>query len=144
MYYRIFNAPLLGWLFRLANAIPIAPANENREMMCRAFDEIDTALEKGHIVCLFPEGKLTADGEVDRFRKGIERIVARRPVPVVPLALKGLWRSWFSRRRGKALSGLPGNFRGSIELVAGPALAGNQVTAGELETIVRELRGPEQ
>jgi hypothetical protein len=144
MYYRIFNAPLLGWLFRLANAIPIAPANENREMMCRAFDEIDTALEKGHIVCLFPEGKLTADGEVDRFRKGIERIVARWPVPVVPLALKGLWRSWFSRRRGKALSGLPGNFRGSIELVAGPALAGNKVTAGELETIVRELRGPEQ
>jgi len=141
MYHRIYNAPWVGWIFRLANAIPIAPANEDRQLMLKAFEEIDHALEKGHIVCVFPEGKLTADGEIDRFRKGIERIVKNRPVPVVPLALKGLWNTWFSRRKGSAMRGLPGYFRGHIELIAGPALMGEAVTAPGLETIVRELRG---
>jgi 1-acyl-sn-glycerol-3-phosphate acyltransferase len=141
MYHKIFNAPVVGRVFKMANAIPIAPANEDRAMMKKAFDEIDTALTKGHIVCIFPEGKLTKDGEVDKFRRGIERIVSNNAVPVIPLALKGLWNSWFSRRRGAAMSGLPGYFRGNIELVAGSPVPADQVSASHLESMVKNLRG---
>ena len=141
MYHKIFNAPIAGILFRMANAIPIAPAAEDKQLMLQAFEEIDRALEKGHVICIFPEGRLTADGEINRFQKGIERILARRPVPVVPIALRGLWRSWFSRRRGSALSGLPSYFRGTIELVAGAVMNGSEVTAAGLEATVRDLRG---
>ncbi|MEZ5519331.1 MAG: MFS transporter [Gammaproteobacteria bacterium] len=144
MYHRIFNAPFAGRIFRMANAIPIAPASEDRKLMKKAFEDIDQALARGQIVCLFPEGKLTSDGELDHFRKGIEHIVARRPVPVVPLALKGLWNSWFSRRKGRAMAGLPGYFRGTVELVAGAAVDPHDVSAGSLEVMVRELRGNRQ
>ena len=144
MHHKIFNAPFVGRVFKMANAIPIAPANEDRGMMKSAFEEIDKALTKGHIVCLFPEGKLTKDGEVDKFRRGIERIVSKNAVPVIPLALKGLWQSWFSRRRGSAMSGLPGYFRGKVELVAGEPVLADQVSALGLEAMVRSLRGEAQ
>jgi 1-acyl-sn-glycerol-3-phosphate acyltransferase len=141
MYHKIFNAPVVGRFFKMANAIPIAPANEDRQIMRSAFDEIQLALEKGHMVCIFPEGKLTADGEINSFRRGIEKIVNATNVPIVPLALKGLWRSWFSRRKGNAMKGLPSYFRGTVEVVAGAAIHDKEITAGELENIVRELRG---
>jgi len=141
MYHKIFNTPVVGRIFKMANVIPIAPANEDRKMMKSAFEEIDKALLDGHIVCLFPEGKLTKDGEVDKFRRGIERIVSNCAVPVIPLALKGLWKSWFSRRRGSAMTGLPGYFRGNIELVAGSLVPADQVSATVLEEMVKGLRG---
>jgi len=144
MHHKIFNAPFVGRVFKMANAIPIAPANEDRGMMKSAFEEIDKALTKGHIVCLFPEGKLTEDGEVDKFRRGIERIVSNNAVPVIPLALKGLWKSWFSRRRGSAMSGLPGYFGGKVELVAGEPVPADQVSAQGLGAMVRSLRGVAQ
>jgi hypothetical protein len=141
MYYKIFNAPFIGKIFKMANAIPIAPAHENEEIMLAAFDEIHRVLSKGHVVCVFPEGKLTADGEVDNFRLGIEKIIARSRVPVVPLALVGLWQSWFSRRKGRALSGLPDYFRGNIELKAGELVAAENVSADSLQEIVKSMRG---
>jgi len=144
MHHKIFSTPVVGRLFKMANAIPIAPANEDRRLMMSAFDEIDRVLAKGHLVCIFPEGRLTADGEVNSFRRGIEKIVSRSQVPVVPLALKGLWQSWFSRRRGTALSGLPSYFRGRIELTAGELVRAEDVSARHLEDIVRTMRGDNQ
>lgn len=141
MYHKIFSAPLVGRLFKMYGAIPIAPANEDRELMDAAFDKIAVCLRAGEIVCLFPEGKLTSDGEIGRFRKGIERIVARTAVPVIPLALTGLWHSWFSRRRGQAMAGTPRFFRGDVELIAGQPVAAADASAEMLESRVRELRG---
>ena len=72
-----------------------------RRRLQKAFDRIDAELADGEIVCIFPEGKLTKDGELNEFKKGVEKILERRPVPVVPMALRGLWGSFFSRRDGK-------------------------------------------
>ena len=84
------------------------------------------------------------DGEIDKFRRGIEKIVKNSTAPVVPLALKGLWNSWFSRRRGKVMVGLPGYFRGRIELIAGEPVPAHEVSAPHLEQMVRNLRGQVQ
>ncbi|HZP64878.1 MAG TPA: MFS transporter, partial [Rudaea sp.] len=142
MYYKIFEIPLLKQLFRAAKAIPIAGAKEDAAIMERAFAEVDRELAAGHIVCIFPEGGITRDGTIQRFRPGVERILAARPVPVVPMALRGLWGSIFSRR-DTALGRLrvPRRFWSRIELVAAPAVPAAQATAEALEAKVRELRG---
>jgi 1-acyl-sn-glycerol-3-phosphate acyltransferase len=104
MDHQIFRVPLLSWLFRQVKAIPIAPAKVDPLMMERAFDEVSAALRDGQLVCIFPEGRITDDGELKPFRPGIARILERDPVPVVPVALQGLWGSFFSRVSGAAMS----------------------------------------
>ena len=77
MYYKIFNIPVMRWIFRTAKAIPIAGARENPELMQRAFDEVDAVLAEGELVCIFPEGALTKDGDIAPFKSGVERILQR-------------------------------------------------------------------
>jgi 1-acyl-sn-glycerol-3-phosphate acyltransferase len=142
MHYRIFNVPLLRFMFRTARAIPIAGQKEDPLLLQQAYDDIDAALAAGEVVCLFPEGALTRDGEIAPFRPGVEKILARRPVPVVPMALRGLWGSVWSRRDSMLhRSRLPRRFRARVELVVDAPLAPQQVSAATLETRVRELRG---
>ena len=141
MYYKIFQIPLLNFLFRNAKAIPIASAREDAELLAASFDAIDAVLADGDIVCLFPEGGITTDGEVQRFRPGIEKILERRPVPVIPVALSGLWGSWFSRQSGGGLRKVPGKLFARVDLRIGEALAPHNASAEKLEILVRTLRG---
>ena len=142
MYHRIFDIPVLRWIFRHAKAIPIAGAREDPALMQRAFEAIDAALAEGEIVGIFPEGRLTRDGDIGPFKSGIERILQRRPVPVVPMALRGLWHSMWSHndtRMGRMR--LPRRFRAQVEVVAGEPLDGREATAAVVEAQVRALRG---
>ena len=142
MYYRIFNIPVLSFIFRTAKAIPIAGFKEDPALLEHAFDEVDRALAEGELVCIFPEGGLTRDGGIAPFRSGVERILARRPVEVIPLALQGLWGSVFSRRDSAlGRSRLPRRFRSRIALAIGAPLPPEQADATTLEQRVRELRG---
>lgn len=142
MYYKIFNIPLLRFVFRTAKAIPIAGHKEDPAVLQEAWDAIDAALADGELVCIFPEGGLTGDGEIAPFRPGVEKILARRAVPVVPMALLGLWGSVWSRRDSRlGRMRLPRRFRARIELVVDPPVPPQRVTLGSLETRVRELRG---
>jgi len=121
-------------------AIPIAGAMENEMLMNEAFDRVDEELEAGNIVCIFPEGAITRDGEIQRFRPGIEKIIARRPVPVVPIALGCLWGSWFSRRGG-GIRKIPGRLFTKVPITVGEPVLPRDVTAAGLELLVRTLRG---
>jgi len=142
MYYRIFNIPLLRFVFRTAKAIPIAGSKEDPAVLQQAYDAIDEALAAGEVVCIFPEGGLTPDGGLAPFRPGVEKILARRPVPVVPMALRGLWGSVWSRRDSMLhRARLPRRFRARVELVVDAPQAPETVTAASLEARVRELRG---
>ena len=142
MYYRIFKTPGAGWIFKAARAIPIAGAKENLALMEKAFADVDAALADGELVCIFPEGSLTRDGEIAPFKTGVERILAARAVPVIPLALKGMWSSMWSRREsGPGRLRLPGRLRAQVEVEAGAPVTGAHATAAQLEDIVRTLRG---
>ena len=141
MYYKIFQIPLLRFIFKTAKAIPIASAKENVDLLKNAFEQIDEELAAGHVVCIFPEGGITRDGEIQRFRSGIERIIERRPVPVIPIALCGIWGSWFSRQSGGGLRKIPGRLWAKVTVRIGEAVAGKDVTAEGMELLVRTLRG---
>ena len=149
MYYKIFNIPVMSWIFRTAKVIPIAGAREDPELMQKAFDEIDAALADGQLVGLFPEGALTRDGNIAPFKSGVERVLERanengRPVPVVPMALKGMWTSMWSHRDGRMhRMRVPRRFRAHVEVVAGEPIDERSVSAGQLEARVRALRGDE-
>lgn len=141
MDHRIFKVPLLSFIFRTMRAIPIAPAKEDVTLKERAFAEAANALKAGEIVCIFPEGKITDTGEMNPFRPGLQRILEQAPAPVVPMALRGLWGSFFSRSyQGKAMRKLRGLFS-RIALVAGPPVAADQATLELLQQRVFALRG---
>jgi 1-acyl-sn-glycerol-3-phosphate acyltransferase len=144
MWYKIFQIPLLNFIFRTGKAIPIAGARENVEIMNEAFEKVDAELAAGSIVCIFPEGGITRDGEIARFRPGIEKIIERRPVPVIPASLGRLWGSWFSRRRDGGLRRIPGRFFARIPVRFGKPVPPSEVTAARLEILVRTLRGDER
>ncbi|HEY9132950.1 MAG TPA: MFS transporter [Dyella sp.] len=138
MYYKIFNIPVLRFVFRTAKAIPIAGHKEDPAVLEAAYAAIDAALADGEAVCIFPEGGLTRDGDIAAFRPGVEKVLARRPVPVVPMALRGLWGSMWSRRRAMRL---PRRFRARVELVVDNVRSPEASSAAELEARVRVLRG---
>lgn len=142
MDHRIFAIPVLSFVFRTAKAIPIAPAKEDPALLERAYDEVAAALAQGELVGIFPEGRITEDGEIQRFRTGITRILERSPVPVVPMALKGLYGSFFSRRGGAAMTR---PFRrgvfSRIALEVAPAMAPAAATPEVLRAKVAALRG---
>lgn len=139
MYYKIYDLPVLNFVFRTAKTIPIAGRYEDEALLNRAFDEIDKALADGDLVCIFPEGKLTSDGEMRNFRDGIEKIIERRPVPVIPMALKDLWGSAFSRHRSNIVYRLYKGFRSCVGLVVGDSLEPQQVSAKILQDKVQDL-----
>ncbi len=141
MDHRIYDTPVLHAVFRLAGAIPIASARANPKLLEQAFERISDTLRAGEVVCIFPEGRLTADGEIGEFRAGTERILKRDPVPVVPLALKGLWGSVFSRKHGGAFKRLPRAFRSRIALEVGDVVAPDAATIDRLRERVMQLRG---
>lgn len=141
MYYKIFNTPGASWIFKAAQAIPIAGKSEDAELMQNAFDEVDKALADGELVCIFPEGRLTPDGEIGPFKNGLERILAKRPVPVVPMAIQGMWASIFSRKGIKSFRRIPGRIRAHIAVIADAPQDGATANAAELERKVKSLRG---
>ena len=142
MDHRIFRTPIISFIFRHGRAIPIAPAKEDAAMMERAFEEVSAALREGELVGIFPEGRITDSGEVCPFRPGVTRILERDPVPVIPLALQGLWGSFFSRKNGPAMTR---PFRrglfAKIAVVGAPAVAPVEATPAHLQQIVERLRG---
>ncbi len=140
MDHRIFRVPVLGWLFKLAKAIPIAPQRDDPATYERAFEEARRVLDEGDLLGLFPEGAITRDGRLGEFKGGVMKILQTHPVPVVPVALQNLWGSFFSRIEGSAMSR---PFRrgvfSRVALVAGAPVAPSSVTPDVLRERVDAL-----
>ncbi len=140
MYYKIYNIPVLKWIFKAAKAIPIAGYKEDQKMYEQAFATVKQALQEGDLVCIFPEGGLTPDGSLQEFKSGLERIVKETPVPVIPMALNNLWGSIFSRRDKNILDRRPRKFLAKIDLTAGKAIKPEDANREMLYKIVSELK----
>lgn len=138
MYYKIYRLPILNFIFRTAGTVPIAARGEDLAVYEQAFAKIKAYLDAGELVCIFPEGKLTADGELNEFKNGVELILQSNPVPVIPMALQGLWGSFFSRDPQK---GFLQRIWSKVVLVAGEPVAPQQATREKLQAQVAALRG---
>jgi 1-acyl-sn-glycerol-3-phosphate acyltransferase len=141
MDHQIFKVPVLGWMFKLAKAIPIAPQRVDAGTYERAFAEARRVLDEGDLLCIFPEGGITKDGTLQPFKGGIMKILETHPVPVVPIALTNLWGSFFSRaENGRAMSKpfRRGLFN-RVGLIGGAPIAAAHVTPEALRSRVGEL-----
>lgn len=140
--HHIFRWPILSFIFKAGRAIPIAPEKEDAALKAKAFDEVSQALAAGELICIFPEGNVTANGEIAPFHPGIAQIIARNPVPVIPLALSGLWGSIFSRAHGAIMS-QPWKARPfrKVVLQIGEPVVPEKVTLKGLQDMVAKLRG---
>ncbi|MBY4829573.1 MFS transporter [Burkholderia dolosa] len=142
MDHRIFNTRFASWVFRHAKAIPIAPRHENPDMLARAYDACEAALKDGELVCIFPEGKLTKTGDINTFHHGITEILRRTPAPVIPMALRGLWGSVFSRHADARLPRpVTRGVMSRLTLAIGEPVPAALATPDVLQAAVAELRG---
>ena len=142
MDHRIFETPILGAIFRLAKAIPVASQKEDPAVYANAFAEADRTLADGDLLCIFPEGAITRDGELQPFRAGIMKVLATRPVPVIPMALQNMWGSFFSRVDGRAMTKpFRRGFYSSVRLMVGDPIPPESVTPESLQAKTAELRG---
>ena len=140
MDHRIFKLPVLGTLFRFAKAVPIAPQKEDPQAYEQAFARAKAVLDAGDLLCIFPEGAITRDGTLGEFKGGVMKLLEANPVPVVPLALRNLWGSFFSRVEGNAMSKpFRRGFFSRVGLVAGEPVPPAQVTPGGLRERVGAL-----
>ena len=139
MEYDIYKNKALNWFFTGAKTIPICSPRQNRRVYEESFELISKALEEGNIVLIFPEGRLTKNGEINRFRPGIETILARNPVPVVPMVLRGLWGSFFSHKDKPAFTKHPKRFWSKVSLEADKPWQPEEVTAAKLEQKIRDM-----
>jgi len=139
-YYKIYNIPVMHWIFRAAKAIPIAGYKENPEMYERAFTEVKKALAEGDLVCIFPEGGLTPDGTIQEFKGGLERIIEETPVPVIPMALNNLWGSMFSRKDKNILDRRPRKFLAKIDINVGEPIKPENANRKMLQDIITDLK----
>ncbi|HEX6549756.1 MAG TPA: 1-acyl-sn-glycerol-3-phosphate acyltransferase, partial [Gammaproteobacteria bacterium] len=141
MDHRIYKLPVLHWIFKTSKTIPIASRRENPQLLEQAYQEIVQALRNGELVCIFPEGVITRDGELADFRPGLLRILGEISVPVIPLGVAGLWGSIFSR--APLVEKLTRYFRPfrKIYLRAGESVAPEAAELVALRTEVLGLRG---
>lgn len=150
MDHRIFKTPVLGWLFRLAKAIPVASQKEDPAVYQAAFASAAQVLREGDLLAIFPEGGITSDGQLQPFKAGIMKILEQAhadglQVPVVPMALGNLWGSYFSRievRDGKNVAMVKPLRRGwlnRVSLQAGPAVPSSEATPALLQQRVAAL-----
>ena len=135
----ISELPVLKYVFRHAGVIPICSPRKCAETYKRAFEQIEQALDNDEVVCIFPEGRLTSNGELGEFRPGVEKILKRTPVPVIPMALKGLWGSFFSHKNGHALTKRPTRFWSRIEVNIGELLQPTMLDRHLLQKEVQDL-----
>ncbi|MBF0102299.1 MAG: 1-acyl-sn-glycerol-3-phosphate acyltransferase [Desulfobacterales bacterium] len=140
MHHTFLKVPFTKRLFKEARIIPIASAKENPNILENAFQQIQNELADGQVVCIFPEGKLTRDGNMNPFKSGIERIIKKSPVPVVPMALNGLWESMFSLNKKKSWFSILNPMRLNIELKIGEPVSPATVTADSLYEHVKSLK----
>ena len=139
MFKPIYDIPVLNFVFRAGRAIPITRRSVDVEIYESAFRAIREGLRDGDLFCIFPEGALTRDGEIGPFRPGIERILAETPVPVIPVALRGLWGSFFSFKEGFFRN--TGRIWSRVQVVAGDPVTPARATAEALRQEVSALRG---
>jgi 1-acyl-sn-glycerol-3-phosphate acyltransferase len=144
MHYTYFSLPGCSFFLKKGKVIPIAGSKEDPQILSKSFDKISEMLNNGELVCIFPEGQLSSDGELSYFRPGIERIVKANPLPVIPIILKGLWGGFFSLKYKdlkQKIKLIPDTVSKTVEIVVLQAWHPAEVTAKDLEEFFKkELR----
>ena len=146
MDHRIFKLPVIGWFFKLAKAIPIAPKSEDPALYQASFAAAGQVLREGDLLAIFPEGGITRDGTLQEFKGGIMKILAEAKTHgvepnVIPMALTNLWGSFFSRieKDGAMVRPFRRGIFNRVGLNVGAAQKSSEVSPASLQLQVADL-----
>jgi len=89
---QIYQKWYLTWFLDLFGVIPISKSSSKDALVA-----INQCLQQGEVVCLFPEGSISRNGQLGEFKKGFERCAEDVDGVILPFYLRGLWGSRFSR-----------------------------------------------
>ncbi len=129
--------PILKPLAKTMGAIPISSTGSPREIL-RAIREAGQCLDKGELVCIFPEGQITRTGNLLPFRSGFTRIVKGRNCPIIPIHLDRVWGSIFSYIGGRFLTKWPSRIPYPITISVGNPLSSDS-SPEKLRQAIQEL-----
>jgi 1-acyl-sn-glycerol-3-phosphate acyltransferase len=140
MDHSYFTGFIKKRFMKRVKVIPIAGAKESPELKEKAFANVAAELRDGAMVCIFPEGTITRHGELNPFKPGILRILKETSVPVIPMAINGMWGSFFSRKGKEFLHKRPRRFWSRIEVRIGKPIPPQEATLENLTAAVAKLR----
>ncbi len=120
----IYQTPVLHWLFKLQQIIPISATDPPKKIVA-ALQEARKAMDDGYLVCIFAEGMLTRTGMLGKFHAGFEKIVKGTDYPIIPTYLGGLWGSILSHYHGKLMSAWPKRLPCPVSVHFGKPMAAN-------------------
>jgi len=134
-----YDIKLFTPILKMAGAIPVSPRHKNAEAYAFAMKEMVRTLEQGQVLLVFPEGKLTRSGNMNEFQRGFEKVLNEAPAPVIPVALHGLWGSFFSRRWGRAMSRPFKRLYSKIGVEFGEAKSADEATAKVMRLAIQKM-----
>jgi 1-acyl-sn-glycerol-3-phosphate acyltransferase len=137
--HKFYYVPVVQWFLKQVRLIPIATKKESEQILNQAFETIDQSLEDGHVLCIFPEGWITRNGDMRRFQPGVNKILNRKPVPIVPVVIKGLWGSFFSYSGAGVLKGLPNPLRRKVHIEFLEPISAESFDRESLQSTMSEL-----
>ncbi|MCP5417647.1 MAG: acyl-[ACP]--phospholipid O-acyltransferase [Chromatiaceae bacterium] len=117
MHREIYQRWYLKWFLDLFGVIPIAGGQSKQ-----ALSQINQLLRAGEVVCLFPEGAISRNGQLGEFKRGYERTVEGVDGVIVPFYLRGLWGSRFSRSSDRLQELRNSGLRGEVIVAFGQPL----------------------
>lgn len=133
----IYDTPFFNRIFRFKGVIPVS-ASDDKKQLLEFVRRSRQVIEDGDLLCIFAEGSITRDGQVQEFMAGFERVVKGRDCPIIPVYLDGLWGSILSYAHGRLLSKFPSFFRRTVSVLIGEAMPAES-SAKELRQAVMAL-----
>jgi 1-acyl-sn-glycerol-3-phosphate acyltransferase len=85
MHARYYHNPLVHWFCRATRCIPVAGEGDNRQ----ALRDGQRVLESGRLLCIFPEGTISPDGELGEAQPGVAWLARKTNAPVIPVWIGG-------------------------------------------------------
>lgn len=114
----IYERWYLKWFLDMFGVIPISASKSKA-----ALEQVKHYLDKGEVVCLFPEGMISHTGQLGEFKRGFERAVEGTSATIVPFYLRGLWGSRFSRSSSRIQENRSTGLKRDVIIAFGPELA---------------------
>ncbi|MDX2227294.1 MAG: MFS transporter [Verrucomicrobiae bacterium] len=131
----IFLNPFLNWFYRLMRAIPVDSTRAKEGIR-----EAVRHLQEGEVLCLFPEGTITRDGNLLPFQPGYETIARHAGCAVQPVLIHGLWGSIYSWKGGRYFFKKPEGWWRRVEVVFGRPLEAPEAGPEEMKQAFQVLR----
>jgi len=137
MLRQYYELPVANWLFRAMGCIPVS-SGDGPKALVESFRRAREFMLSGEAVCIFAEGGISRHGQMQRFKKGFERMVDGVDVPIVPVHLDSVWGSLFSFSEGKLLFKRPRRIPYRVTVSFGKPLK-STATAFEVRQAILEL-----